>query len=78
MTFEEFQATRTKTADVGASIGADLGDVQSGYVYEGGTHIFDAAADSFLLVIGNGQRLSSDLTELERLLFDFWRSENLE
>jgi hypothetical protein len=77
MTFEQFQATRQETNDVQAASGMDLGydTVFPGYVYEGGLHIFTLGEGRFELVIGNSDKVSGDLTELERDLYEYDRSE---
>ncbi len=75
MTFEQFQATRRKVADVGEATGIDLGEVQSGYVYDSDLHIFDMPDGRYLLVILNDQTISDNLTELEQKLYEFGSDE---
>ena len=82
MTFEQFQATRKWVDDVGPATGIDLGpDVQPGFVYDSGLHIFamggGAAPDQYLLVIFNDQTVSDDLAALERKLYEFASDEEM-
>ena len=81
MTFEQFQQTRKWVDDVNEAVGMAADEPASGFVYHGDLHIFapggGAAPDQYLLVIGNQQKVSSDLTELERDLYEFGRSEEI-
>jgi len=81
MTFEQFQSTRKWADDVHAAIGEDRDEPESGFVYEGGLHIFamggGAAPESYLLVIANSQRASGSLTVLERDLYEYGCAEGI-
>lgn len=75
MTFEQFQATRQWSDDVSKTTGYDYGDGLSGFVYAQGLHIFamggGAAPDEYQLLIMGNEKVSSDLGELERDLYQF-------
>jgi hypothetical protein len=73
MTFEEFQATRTDCADIGAAIGADMyrDEPVAGFLYHGGLYIEKHGSDGFYLLIEREDWISADLAELERKLFEF-------
>lgn len=70
MTFEEFQATRTLAADIGPLIPEELLVPQPGYVYCEKLFI-EIHGRRFHLCIGNWSKLTFDLEELERKLYEF-------
>lgn len=85
MTFEEFQAMRTRVENLGAAVDHEGLDGLPGFVY-GDTQLHieancpqwagsEAAGYAYLLVIGNQQYLSDDLREVETHLYDFAVSE---
>lgn len=79
MTFEEFQASRVESADLGKAIdqpeyfqdknGVDR--VAVGYVYDGGCYIERLSDGRFYLIIFNEQWINADLGELEATLYEF-------
>ncbi len=88
MTFEQFQATRDYSNDIGEKIGEARWDREDqpaiGYIYLGSLYIEEvqphwpkAARDAgkWYLLIGNTDWVSNDLESLERKLFDFATSE---
>jgi hypothetical protein len=88
MTFEEFQATRRRTDDIGAAINDARWEGEppaKGFLYlddalyieEVQPHWPETArkAGKWFLLIGNQERISDDLPALERELFDFAASE---
>lgn len=81
MTFEQFQATRKWSDDLSQATGCDYGEHRVGFVYDGGLHIFaeggGAAPASYQLLIMSDETVSADLTELERLLYQFGVDEGL-
>lgn len=77
MTFEEFQATRHHTDDIGRDADFDLGEIQSGYLYESDLHIFDMPDGRFLLVIGREEWISETLEPLERRLWEWSEDEEI-
>jgi hypothetical protein len=78
LTFEQFQQTRQRVADVNDAVGMASDEPASGFVYRDDLHIFDMPeAGQFLLVIGNQQKISSDLTDLERDLYDYGLREGM-
>jgi hypothetical protein len=77
MTFEEFQASRRKVDDVNDAVGMAGDEPYSGLVYKDDLHIFDMPEGQYLLVIGNCQKVSPDLTDLERDLYEYGTSEGL-
>lgn len=80
MTFEQFQATRKWSDDLSEAVGYAADEPQAGYIYEGDLHIFtmgDVAPGQYLLVIGNHERVSDDLTSLERDLYEFGAAEGI-
>lgn len=81
LTFEQFQATRRWVDDLAETIGWAADEPQPGFAYHADLHIFAPASgagpDEYLLVIGNSQKPSPDLTELERDLYAFGQSEGM-
>src|SRR5271166_4435427 len=77
MTFEQFQASK----DYCTNLGEFLSDASlmgiGGFIYEGDLHIEDASGGDFSLMLDRDQWGSSDLTELERKLYDFAISEQI-
>lgn len=70
LTLAEFRATRAFVDDLGPH-GDDL-DGQPGHIYAGGgAHIAEQPGGIHQLVVGNRERLSSDLAELEADLYRF-------
>ena len=76
MTFEQFQQSRHHVDDVNEAVGMAADEPVSGFVYRDHLHIFDMAP-RYLLVIGNQQKVSSDLTDLERDLYDYGLREGM-
>ena len=78
MTFEQFQQSKRHVADVNDAVGMASDEPASGFVYRDDLHIFDMPeAGQFLLVIGNQQKVSVDLADLERDLYEYGRSEGM-
>lgn len=88
MTFEEFQATRTRCEDLGKALRDCVWDNDpapgSGYLYKGDLLIEDVKdhwaeetkiRGKYQLLIGHMVHISNDLAELERRLYDFAISE---
>lgn len=72
MTFEQFQQSKRHVPDVNDAVGMASDEPASGFVYKDDLHIFDMpAAGSYLLVIGNAQKVSSNLADLERDLYAY-------
>jgi hypothetical protein len=80
MTLEQFQASRQLVADIGAVTDTEQLDGRPGYLYADTlwieTHCPEwsgspADAYQFLLVIGNQEWLSNDLSELEPILYEY-------
>jgi len=75
LSFREFQATRTKCADLDSALRADLGGdgPSSGFLYADGTcfiqDVIDAGKPTYLLVIERLNWLTDDLEELEKILW---------
>lgn len=76
MNFENFQATRKAVEDVNEAVGIGADEPCSGFVYQSDLHIF-GMGDQYLLVIGNVQKVSADLAELERDLYEYGLSEGM-
>lgn len=72
LTFEQFQKSREWHDEIPADIAGDSGP---GFVYAGDLYIYapggGAAPSRYLLVIANSQKMSGDLDELERDLYDY-------
>lgn len=81
ITFEQFQQTRKWVDDVNDAVGMASDEPCSGFVYRDNLHIFGmgggAAPDQYLLVIGNIQKVSDDLTDLERDLYEYGVTEGM-
>ena len=81
MTLEQFQASRKWVDDITAVVDIGADEPQPGFVYAGDLHIFGmgggAAPDQYLLVIGNSQKVSADLDELERDLYEYGCAEEI-
>jgi hypothetical protein len=75
MTLEQFQATRKWSDDVSKTTGYDYGEGLSGFVYAQGLHILamggGAAPDEYQLLIMGEEKVSPNLEELERDLYQF-------
>ncbi|MCP1852824.1 MULTISPECIES: hypothetical protein [unclassified Bradyrhizobium] len=82
MTFEQFQATRTECADIGAAISTDMGITEPvpGFLYLGTFYIEGMtstwpdearAQGTYHLLIERDEWISDDLEALERHLFEF-------
>ncbi len=88
MTFQEFQATKEWCDDLQQRLPNDVQPGSKGWLYGGGrlwiedTSTWSEDAPGFgegrwYLRIGNLERQSDDLMELEEPLFDYATSENL-
>jgi len=75
MTFEQFQATRKWSDNVSNDTGYDYGADLAGFIYSDGLHIFanggGAAPAEYQLLIMDTEKVSPNLEELERDLFQF-------
>lgn len=71
LTFEQFAGARRFTPDIGTELGAEGEIGEAGYIYPGDWYInqFDG---EFLLIIGNETWKSSNLSELEQVLYTEW------
>ena len=75
MTFEQFQATRQRVADLSAAAFLATDEPLPGLIYAGGCHIFDDARGGYeLYLLGEGFA-SRNLQELERRLYKFYINE---
>lgn len=86
MTFEQFQATRQHSDDIGRDLPDSYLENSQGYIYEGGLHIEDTAKwpdaakknnGAYCLTIGNAQTFSDEIETLERALYDYAVREEL-
>lgn len=86
MAIETFRSTRKLVADLGASTDNEALDGRPGYLYDGRLCIETRCADwsgspadayQFLLVIGNQEWLSNELSELEVHLYEYAVSEGI-
>lgn len=70
-TFEQFVESRVSCDDIGYAIG-DVGLEKSvGYVYLDHLYIESLSDGTFLLTLGNEQYEDTDLTKLERMLYEW-------
>lgn len=90
MTFNEFQATRRYTPDLEQELNMSIYNDPTcpcpGFIYAGGLYIEASCKNwphevqeegDYLLTIGSGDWLSSDLTALEHTLFEYAQSEDI-
>lgn len=78
MTFEQFQQSKRRVDDVNDAVGMASDEPCSGFVYKDDLHIFDMPeAGNYLLVIANQQKVSADLADLERDLYDYGIREDM-
>lgn len=90
MTLEQFQATRTSTADLESALNTSIYDDPEikcpGLIYVGTLYIEESHANwtekareggKYFLVINNRDWLSDDVEMLERHLFDYAVSEGI-
>lgn len=78
MTFEKFVESRTHVADIGAAIGIELDEQRSGLLYADFFFIYDPSEDSngkYSVELENGT-YSGELSDLEKLLYDFAVEQN--
>ena len=75
MNFQDFQATRTACADLGAAtspewfLDADGNEATAtGFLYDGDCYIQQLANGSYYLILGNEETVSQSLDELELVL----------
>ena len=71
ISFEAFVASRKKVESIGAEVGLSEMNETAGYVYEDCCYI-EQCDDEFLLVVANQDWMDSDLSKLERILYDVW------
>jgi hypothetical protein len=80
MNFEAFQATRVAVPDIGAILNDSTLKGQPGLIYCGSLYIdrwtsawigHPAEPFAYHLILGRDEWCSNDLTELERLLYQF-------
>jgi hypothetical protein len=74
-TLTDFIASRETCADIGERIGADLDGVHSGFVYAGDCYIEQEPDGSFYLMLHRDEYRSTNITELEAILYSWALSE---
>jgi hypothetical protein len=73
LTFEQFQASKKHVDDIREAVGFDDDQgLRGGYVYDLGCYIEDAPNGGYYLIIERSDYVSSDLAELEAILYRDW------